>query len=99
MDVAKDRLDPASARRLELRDLVLRQPDRNTVRVYADDGSRDGFLVGWAELAPHPFHRRPAWQTVYRSVPGDDSSYWRGGIARQAGYTALDYGGSDEIRL
>ncbi len=99
MDVAKDRLDPSSARRLELRDLVLRQPDRNTVRVYADDGSRDGFLVGWAELAPHPFHRRPAWQTVYRSVPGDDSSYWRGGIARQAGYTALDYGGSDEIRL
>ncbi|MGW4401990.1 hypothetical protein ACWEHA_42380 [Amycolatopsis nivea] len=99
MDVGKVRLDPTSARRLELRGLAVRQPDRNTVRVCADDGSRDGCVVGWAELAPHPFHGRPAWQSVYRSVPGDDSSYWRGGIARQADYTALDYGGSDEIRL
>ncbi|MBB1157545.1 MULTISPECIES: hypothetical protein [Amycolatopsis] len=99
MDVAEHQLDPGSAQRLKLRDLVVRQPDRKTVRVFADDGSRDGFLVGWAELAPHPFHGRPAWQTVYRSVPGDDYSYWRGGTARRAHYTAMDYGGSDEIRL
>ncbi|MFD2466487.1 hypothetical protein [Amycolatopsis silviterrae] len=97
--MARDQLDAGTVNRVKLRGLVLRQPDRKTVRIYADDGSREGLPVGWAELAPHPYHRRPAWQTVYRSVPGDDSSYWRGGIARRAGYTPMDYGGSDEIRL
>ncbi|ATY09663.1 hypothetical protein CU254_03675 [Amycolatopsis sp. AA4] len=97
MDVAKNQLDPSSAHRLQMRNLLVRQPDRKTVRVCADDGSREGFPIGWAELAPS--HGRPAWHTVYRSVPGDDSSYWRGGIARRAGYQPMEYGGSDEIRL
>lgn len=99
MDVFKDLLDIGTLTRLKRRNLLARQPDRKTVRVFVDDGSRDGFPVGWAELAPHPYHRRPAWQAVYRSVPGDDSSYWSGGIARRAGYQPMDYGGSDEIRL
>ncbi|WP_116204725.1 hypothetical protein [Amycolatopsis circi] len=99
MDVPKDQLDIGSLNRLKLRDLFVQQPDRRTVRVVADDGSRDGFPVGWAELAPHPFHGRPAWQTVYRSVPGDDDSYWRGGLARRAAYKPMEHGGNEEIRL
>ncbi|MGW7538378.1 hypothetical protein [Amycolatopsis sp. NPDC054798] len=99
MDVAKDQLDPGTANWVKSRNLVLQRPDKNTVRVCADDGSRGGFPIGWAELAPHPYHRRPVWQTVYRSVPGDDSSYWLGGIARRAGYKTMEHGGNDDLRL
>ncbi|MET9267771.1 hypothetical protein [Amycolatopsis sp. NPDC004079] len=99
MDVFKDLLDIGTLTRLKRRNLLARQPNRKTVRVFVDDGSRDGFPVGWAELAPHPFTGRPAWRTVYRSVPGDDDSYWRGGLARRAGYKPLDHGGNDVVRL
>ncbi|GAA1035431.1 hypothetical protein ABT279_27305 [Amycolatopsis sp. NPDC000673] len=97
MGMAKDRLDSSTVNQVKLRNLAIRQPDRKVVQVCADDGSRDGFPVGWAELAPHPHYRRLSWHTVVRTVPGDDYSYWHGGLARRASYGPVEHGGRETL--
>ncbi|KAA9162672.1 hypothetical protein FPZ12_011505 [Amycolatopsis acidicola] len=94
-----DRLDRYTQERLRQRNLVVRRPRRDTVQICVDDGSREGFRVGWAEKKPRSFDGKLAWQSVYRDVPGNDDSYWRGGLADKARYTPLDYGGIEELEL
>ncbi|WP_154676168.1 hypothetical protein [Amycolatopsis benzoatilytica] len=95
--MSKDRLDSYAKGLLELRNLVPRHLRTGVVQICADDGSANGFPIGWAEKAPHPYYRRLTWQTVVRGVPGDDDSYWQGGLARRAKYSPSDHGGHETL--
>ncbi|MFE4688115.1 hypothetical protein [Streptomyces sp. NPDC056721] len=63
------RLSANAKAELHLRNLFLQPVKRSTVvQIRLADGSPDGFLIGWVEQEPHPYHRRLAWQSHARRV-------------------------------
>ncbi|MFE6667510.1 hypothetical protein ACFVFH_28615 [Streptomyces sp. NPDC057697] len=91
MDIS--RLSAHAQDDLRRRSLFLRSGDTpKSVEIRVDDGSRDGFVIGWVRQEPHAFRPRSlAWQAYARHAM-NDPDYWR----RRVEGRYAEYGGGGE---
>ncbi|MEV5568384.1 hypothetical protein AB0L54_36860 [Streptomyces sp. NPDC052196] len=89
------RLSAHAKAELHQRNLFLRSGKRSTaVQIRVDDGSPDGFLVGWVEQEPDPFYqRRLTWQWHAR-IASTEPGYYRGRV--NARYSEGNLAGGEE---